>query len=148
MLTFGVRNTRRNKSIQTPSFRGFVFQLAAEHQFRHVNVVVVVLQLVEDVEACIETSVIDVGVEATACVQGITEGIYVEVTLYLASHNVGCTVQRAWSLLLTITTLSGKLYSKQVTALLVFQDVVRRIAIEGITIHTAAIDELTWIGKN
>ena len=148
VLTFGVGDTRRNQTIYSPCLRGFIFQLTAEHQLRHVNVVIVILQFIEDIEACIEARIIDVGIKTAACVQSVAEGVDVEVTLHLTCHDIGCTIQRARSFLFTIAALCGQLHGEKIATSLVFQDIVGGVAVESITVDAATIDELSRVSED
>ena len=139
VLTFCVRHTSRNKSAQGDWTNRLVLQLSTEHKFVNVDVVIVVLQLVEDIETCIETSVVDVRVKTAAGVHSVAERVDIEVTLYLTSNHVGGLVERTWSLLLTMAALCGQFHGE------VAQDVVWSVAVEGVTLHAAAVDILSRV---
>ena len=104
LYTFDGGHTGRSETIEGKTTEWLELQLTTEHQLVHVDVVVVVLQLIEDVEAGIETRVVDIRIQTAAGVHSVAEGIDIEVTLHLACYDIGGLVERTRSLLVTMGT--------------------------------------------
>ena len=93
VLALRMRQTGRNQSTQTYRLNRPVLQFATEHHVSHLDIVVVVLQLIEYVEAGVEACVVNIGIQTAARIHGEAEGVDVEVALYLTRHHIGGAVQ-------------------------------------------------------
>ena len=112
---------------------GLVLQLGLELGVEHVELHVVVGQLVVDVEGSIVAHVELVGVERTRAVDGVGVGVDVEVASHGAAHHVDALVRRTGSLLLAVGRVADEVQRHALVQVVVGVDVGR------IAAHLAAL---------
>ncbi len=137
--TLGVGHTSRDESVEGQATERLVLNLAAEHQLVDGNIIVIVGQLVEDIEASVEAGVIDIWIQTAAGVHSIAEWVDIEITLHGTGNDVGRLVERTRSLLITMGTAGSHTQGE------VLEHVVSHVAIEGVTTHLRTVDIPSWV---
>ena len=102
MLLRGHGILKGPQNTQFQPFQGFVFQLKLKLRVKHIQVHVVVLQLVQDVERRIVGYIIRTRVKRARCVQRIRVRVNVEIAFHLSVHHIHILTQCSGRFLFTI----------------------------------------------
>ena len=134
-IVFAVAAVRAvaSEHIDLQASDGLPSQFALELDVHHIDVDEVVVQFLEDIECSVVARIGSIGVERTRSVEGVAEGVDVEVTADGTADDIDILVERAGRLLLTIAGIRthGQRHP--------LRDVERGVDVGRIAVHLAVL---------